>query len=281
MTWKVATADAIGGRAEQQDRVGAWQDTGNDAVLAVVADGVGGHRGGAQAAQIVLDTASEFWSRSPRPVAWPHDLLTEICLAAHERINAAGDGSDSDPASTCAILYADDKLAAWAHVGDSRIYHFREGKPVGRTKDHSVVQLLLDQGEIAESEMASHPDQNLILQSLGGDRAPKVSFDQVSIQPGDGFVLCSDGLWEMMQAGEMGAALSQQDLPAAALALAGEAARRGGARGDNVSIAMVSRVGRGVRRRRIPTAFRAAADVVRRFSALVAKPAGFGRSLRF
>ena len=244
MIWEAASADAIGGRSEQQDRVGVWRDPQAGVVLAVVADGMGGHEGGALAAQSVIDAADEVWARAARPASKPVELIASIIRVAHERINAVSEGSGKRPGSTCVVFYGDDKRTAWGHVGDSRIYHFRGGALVKRSRDHSMVQLLADRGEITEAQMATHPDQNLILQSLGGERDPRPDFDELPVAPGDAFVLCSDGLWEAVSAEEMGKALMHQPLPATAEALVDTAAQRRGPRSDNVSVALVRVAGR-------------------------------------
>lgn len=239
MTWDAASAHAIGGRSEQQDRVAVWRDPAAGAVLAAVADGMGGHEGGALAAQCVVDVAGELWQQARRPLAKPFDLLGDICRRAHARINESSRDAVKKAGSTCVLFYGDANQTAWAHVGDSRLYHFRGGALVGRSRDHSMVQLLVDQGELAEADMADHPDQNLILQSLGGDRDPRPDFDQLPVAADDAFVLCSDGLWEAVTPEEMFEALGRQPLGAAAESLVNTAARRRGKRSDNVSVALV------------------------------------------
>ncbi len=239
MNWEAAHADAIGGRSEQQDRGEIWFDRNGRAFLAIVADGMGGHEGGALAAQSVIDVAKELWESHRRPIERADELLSKICITAHVRINCAAKNARQKPGSTCAILYGDEHTVAWAHVGDSRIYHFRNGVMVGRSHDHSMVQLLVDQGKISEAEMATHPDQNLILQSIGGERDPKPEFGKATPASGDAFLLCSDGLWEAVTPGEMGKALLGKSLSAMATSLVTTAARRRGARSDNVTAALI------------------------------------------
>jgi serine/threonine protein phosphatase PrpC len=238
--WQFAAASAIGGRSEQQDRVAVLTDADSGTLIAVVAVGLGGHAGGAAAAQAVVDTVAEHWSASLKPATDPEALLRTICLAAHDRISGL-DGVDGH--STCALLYADATAAVLLHVGDSRIYRFRGAEAFDRTSDHSLVQLLLDRGEIAEEDMASHPDQNRLLQALGGERDPRPDVTRSDAASFDAFVLCSDGLWEAVSHDEMGAALSAEDLEAAARQLADTAAERRGERSDNVAVALVRRRG--------------------------------------
>jgi serine/threonine protein phosphatase PrpC len=95
-------------------------------------------------------------------------------------------------------LYIEDNQAWWAHVGDSRLYHFNRKKLLSRTKDHSIVQLLVDLERISEEEMATHPDQGRLLKGLGGDEPIKPDFGQATLHAGDSLLLCSDGFWEQI-----------------------------------------------------------------------------------
>src|SRR5690606_14507544 len=227
MDWEVAKAEAIGGRDEPQDRLEILSGR-NGRCLLVLADGLGGHRGGAQAAAAVVEAARALWPRqqaAPEPAA---DFLRALCAEAHRRIAAlAGDGDES-PHSTCVLLHLDAREAHWAHVGDSRLYHFRNGTLVERSRDHSVVQLLVDLGRIAEADMATHPDQNRLTQSLGAGTAPEPSLGSAAAAPGDAFLLCSDGLWESVSTDDMAAAVAGGALESAVRRLVARAVERGG-----------------------------------------------------
>ncbi len=244
MTWRIACADDIGGRAEQQDRVAIFQD--GDVALIVLADGLGGHAGGGQAAGAAVDAARDVWRRQAHPAGDPKRLLSEVCDAAHGSINALRGAALGDPRSTFVVLYVDDRTAAWAHIGDSRLYHFGGLDLKSRTRDHSMVQLLVDMDEAREDEMATHPDQSQLLQSLGGDDTPTPDFAFHPLAAGDGFVLASDGLWETVDRGEMARALAEADLAVAAQQLVDRAVRRSGSGGDNVSVALARYDGAGV-----------------------------------
>lgn len=244
MAWDVAKADAIGGREEQQDRVEVLSARGRH--LLVVADGLGGHRGGAAAAEAVVEAARALWPdqlRSPRP---PVEFLGALVTEAHLRINALSPDGKETPHSTCALLYLDERAAHWAHVGDSRIYHFRDHALVERSRDHSVVQLLVDMGRVAEADAATHPDQSRLTQSLGGGKTPEPSLGSAPIAPGDAYLLCTDGLWESVSTDDMAVALAAGALGTATRRLVASAAGRGGPAGDNISVAMarVARRGR-------------------------------------
>ncbi|MDJ0948654.1 MAG: serine/threonine-protein phosphatase [Alphaproteobacteria bacterium] len=245
MAWEIAKADHIGGREEQQDRAAAFRADGGAVCLLAVADGMGGHAGGATAAQAVVDSALDAWQAVRHPVRDPEAFLRGICADAHGRINRVGAKAGLAPRSACAMLYATEAGASWLSVGDTRLYHFRNGKLLSRSRDQSVVQMLVDMGKIAESEMADHPDQGRLLQSVGGEQAPDPEAGRTDLGGNDAFLLCSDGLWESMAVREMALGLAEPSLSAAAEALVRLAAERGGPAGDNVSVAM----GRALRHR--------------------------------
>ncbi len=237
---KIDTAytDHLGGRDEQQDAVAVFQRPDGDECLVVLADGMGGHAGGSLASRTVVETAERVW-RDTEPGAEPRDLLARVCQAAHEAINAAGEKQNLSPRSTCVLLHLRDGAATWAHVGDSRLYRFRDGALLGRTRDHSVVQMLLDMGKITEEEMGTHPDQNRLTQSLGGDTDPEPDFGSDEARSGDSYVLCSDGLWEMVKPDEMAAALGEKGFDKQPEAMAALAFERAGKHSDNISLALV------------------------------------------
>jgi serine/threonine protein phosphatase PrpC len=240
----VAKAEAIGGRDEQQDRVEVMAGRGGRHLL-VVADGLGGHKGGAAAAAAVVEAARALWPRQQATPEAPAAFLGALCAEAHRRIGALATDEDESPHSTCVLLHLDGREAHWAHVGDSRLYHFRDHALVERSQDHSVVQLLVDLGRIAEADMATHPDQNRLTQSLGGGKAPEPSLGSTTIEAGDAFLLCSDGLWESVDIDDMAAALATGALGAAARRLVAQAVKRGGPEGDNVSVAVARLARRG------------------------------------
>ncbi len=241
--WELAQAQTIGGRDEQQDRAILLSAPDGSACLLALADGMGGHRGGAAAAETVTEIARRTWAATPCPIGDPERFLERLSRAAHDAIAGLGlgpgHGRGPAPGSTAVFLYVDPQRAAWCHVGDSRLYLFRNGELIHRTKDHSLVQLLVDIGEVAEADMAYHPAQNRLMRSLGGGGdAPEPSCGQLDLTGGDAFLLCSDGVWETIFPDEMIEALAQDDLERAADGLAAMAEKRGGARGDNATVVL-------------------------------------------
>lgn len=189
----------IGHRRINQDRL-EWAQTPR-AVLMVLADGMGGHRSGEIAAQIAVQHIdSSFRRRAAPALDDPKGFLTKTLADAHRAINDYATlraiAIQDAPRTTCVACVIQDGVALWAHVGDSRLYHIRDGEAVTRTQDHSRVQLLLAAGAITPEEAAVHPQRNLVFNCLGGDLAPRIDVSPPArLEPGDVLALCSDGAW--------------------------------------------------------------------------------------
>jgi serine/threonine protein phosphatase PrpC len=241
MNWAIAKTDHIGGRSKQQDRVTTFSAPNGKIHLLVIADGMGGHKGGSLAAQMVIESAKTLWEESQQGfmVKTPQEFLQRICEKTHHEINQLGKKYDISPRSTCVLLYIHYRQAWWAHVGDSRLYHFRGQKLLYRSRDHSVVQLLADLGRIKEEEMATHPDQNRLFKGLGGNEPVTPDFGQAEVRPGDTLILCSDGFWEHVSPLIISGKLMQTDMPLKKQinSLLQEALDAGGSKGDNIAIA--------------------------------------------
>jgi len=248
MAWRFGTASVIGGRDEQQDRVDIIASPDGEGYLMVVADGMGGYHGGALAAQAVVDAAKHFFETAS--VADPLDSLGKLCAQSHQAVMDVDVQGTQPPGSTCVLLYLSADEAYWAHVGDSRLYHFRNGELLTRTLDHSMVQLLVSRGEMAEAEMANSPLHNQLYMRLGGKQQPNPEFGAAEAQQGDLFMLCSDGFWESIDPEEVGAVMAKNDLEAAGERLVQLARERGGDDGDNITVAM-AQLGRARRRFRL------------------------------
>ena len=255
LKWQAASAERIGGRNEQQDSVGFFLSRDGAASLLVVADGMGGHRGGSLASQTLLEIAERNWASCGGAPEDPKHFLEDLCQQAHSQINLRGREQDLEPHSTVVALIVRDAEAFWVHVGDSRLYHFRDQDLLGRTKDHSMVQVLVEAGEVTEEEMATHPDQNKLLRSIGGEDPPKTTHGNAALRPEDRFLLCSDGFWETITADEMAGALAERRLDESLAHLADLAAERGGVKGDNIAVTAVRPLEMGPTRRfRMPVA---------------------------
>jgi PPM family protein phosphatase len=237
MTWTTGEASVIGGRKEQQDRVAIHSSDDGQRHLLALADGMGGHRAGALAAQVVIDTAASHFSG--QAVADPQVFLENLCDEAHSGIRALSEDEMLSPGSTCAFLYLSGPEAYWAHVGDSRLYHFRDGKLLNRTSDHSVLQLMLAQGDIEENSDAARTFQNQLYRRLGGMEQPEPDFGATAVEPGDLFVLSSDGFWQAVAAEQIIRELEQSDtLQNGAEELVQFALRQSEKECDNISVAL-------------------------------------------
>jgi len=237
MSWQFSLASDIGGRTEQQDCLDKVSLNGSDSHLVIVADGMGGHRDGALAARTVIDTARQHLSEDK--LADPRAFLKSLCLESHQAINELGGDEQRSPGSTCILLYVNGPEAYWAHVGDSRLYHFRNGELLNRTQDHSVAQLMVEQGRMSEADVAGNPLQNQLYMRLGGDKTPQPEFGASEIEADDIFMLCSDGFWSYITPEEAVSTLKtlppDEDSAAHLVAIARE---RGGSSGDNISLAL-------------------------------------------
>jgi serine/threonine protein phosphatase PrpC len=187
----------IGGREENQDRVLVVAD--DDAALVVVIDGMGGHADGARAAEVASETIGQAFEQTPHPVFDPQGFLHLAIGQAHQDLVALGSGRSVEvrPRATCVTCLVQDGGAYWGHVGDSRIYLLRNGQILERTRDHSHVELLLQEGLITEEEILDHPMRNFVECCLGGDiMLPGMNItSHKKLLPGDTLLACSDGFW--------------------------------------------------------------------------------------
>lgn len=245
MPWQFDLASDIGARAEQQDRVAVLPVPGrDDAYLVVLADGMGGQQQGAEAAQAVVDAA-----RAAIALFGDGDtaagLLRALCLAADRAVRAIGRASGSDPGSTCALLYLDGREAYWAHVGDSRLYHFDDQRLLFRTADHSVAELLAGH----DGDTAEAPRDSRLYMCLGGRNRVEPEIGSAAVGARDWFLLCSDGLWSQLEDGDLLQAASAERSQGGAAHMATLARQRAGTASDNVSLVLARQRPEGLLRR--------------------------------
>ncbi|WP_026225014.1 PP2C family protein-serine/threonine phosphatase [Methyloversatilis thermotolerans] len=237
-------AQHIGDRKEQQDRAAVFPHGRHKGMLmAVLADGMGGHSGGAMAAeQVVLKARENFDSFAPSQET-PHDLLRSVIEEAHVVIKLTRFTSEQDPHSTACVMMMNAGRADWAHCGDSRIYHYRNDRLVSCSKDHSLVGELMRQGKLDEEGAKSHPQRNLLLHCLGAQKEPVIDYGCAeTLVDGDSFVLCSDGLWAYFSDEELGGVLAVYSARESAEILIKRARDRGRPGGDNVSLIVLKLV---------------------------------------
>ena len=233
-----------GDRKEQQDRVALLpHPRGGGVALAVVADGMGGHTGGALAAQQVIHTASNNLEQFSARSECPRQMLEASLREAHLLIKASRFINEKDPHSTAVMLLLQPGKVSWAHCGDSRMYRFRGDRPLLHTVDHSYVEQLVAKGRITPEQALVHPNRNILITSLGGNEAPQVDFGQADdLVGGDAFLLCSDGLWGYFGATELGGVIAAYTAREAAEVLIDRARSRARGDGDNISVAIIKLV---------------------------------------
>lgn len=230
-----------GDRKEQQDRVAILAHSRRRGVaLAVVADGMGGHTGGALAAEQVVHTAKTNLDQFSAIDENPELMLQNSMREAHTMIKASRFMNEMDPHSTAVMLLLQPGRITWGHCGDSRIYRFRGPDLLERSVDHSYVEYLVSSGKITPEQAQVHPNRNVLLASLGGQDDPKVTVGETTdLAPGDAFVLCSDGLWAYFDDAELGKLVAQHSARQACEILIEKARRRAKGGGDNLSLAIV------------------------------------------
>jgi serine/threonine protein phosphatase PrpC len=142
------------------------------------------------------------------------------------------------PRATCVVCLIQDGAAYWAHIGDSRIYLLRNSEVFERTRDHSHVELLLQEGLITENEIAGHPMRNYVECCLGGDFVlPGMTVtNRRRLEPGDRLLVCSDGFWSGLDDEEIGLlGAGEGELAEELRQLAEQAVNYGGSNADNTS----------------------------------------------
>ncbi len=230
-----------GGRANNEDRTTYCYS--RDALLMVVADGMGGHHYGEIAAQIAVQTLADAFQRDARPsLADPFRLLQKGMTNAHHAIldYAARHKLKDTPRTTCVACIVQDNIAYWAHAGDSRLYLFREGRLIAQTRDHSRIRLLIEEGIITEAQAHFHPDRNKIYSCLGSPTPPEIEFSRKTpLNHGDIVLLSTDGLWSEMPGDVMAAFLNGANLLQAVPTLLNQAETGAGSHGDNLSVVAV------------------------------------------
>ena len=182
-----------------------WPD--QSGVLAVVADGIGGNRSGEIASKIAVDTFAELLEQPlPQDVSEQHELLLKQCYKADERIREKAYQSFKTLGMGTTIVAAIITPTTCIHVyaGDSRFYHFRQGKLQYQTADHTLVRVLVEIGRIKPEDIPTHPMRAVLNSCLGGKNAegnfsldPKWQAENppvIEVESGDLFLLCSDGL---------------------------------------------------------------------------------------
>jgi PPM family protein phosphatase len=223
----------VGGRSD----VGLHRHNNQDSMYAgprllAVADGIGGAAGGEVASRLTIEA---LVSLDTDLVADPAAALQVGAVAADLSIR---DTATHDPlldgmGTTLTAILATDDAVTLGHIGDSRAYRLRAGELVQLTRDHTLVQSLVDEGQITEEEALTHPRRSWIMRALDGRGQPELDITTLELQPGDRYLVCSDGLSSYVEVPAITAALATPDPQTAADRLLDLALRAGGP--DNIS----------------------------------------------
>lgn len=227
-----------GKRPANEDRIA--YSYSRDALLMVVADGMGGHLHGEVAAQIAVQFITEAFQREARPLLKDPFLFLSGALgnAHHAILDYAADRFLPEaPRTTCVACVVQDSIAYWAHTGDSRLYAVRGGRIIAQTRDHSRVQRMVEDGLLSPEEALRHPARNRIYSCLGGVSQPQIDFSKKTpLMAGDLLLLCTDGLWGPLAADAIEHALAEGNVLQAVPRLLDQAEADGGDNADNLSV---------------------------------------------
>lgn len=232
MKFSVFQVSRKGGRLKNEDRMGYCYT--RESGLFVLADGMGGHPEGEVAAQLALQTVAAFYQREARPLVKDvRNFLSSSLIAAHTQImKYAGNKAMLDtPRTTIVAALVQGNSATWIHCGDSRLYVVRDGQMLLRTRDHS-------HAERPKANAGNQPvNRNMLLTCLGSPGLPVFDISTpLMLQQGDRILLCSDGLWGVLDDMQIVHALSTRAVADAVPDLAEMALRRGGPQSDNVTL---------------------------------------------
>lgn len=241
MKYKLGSVTRIGNRKQNEDSYGSFSN--GHAVVMVVADGMGGHSGGKLASELLVkEVVSQFKNESGR-VADPVVFLRRVLLCAHEEINRSGAAQNPpiQPRTTGVICLVQNGHAWWAHLGDSRLYMFRHGELIFRSRDHSRVEELIQQGLITSKQALTHPQRNQVTRCLGGpDPLTTITISkEVPMQMGDRILLCTDGLWNALRSKRILELVNGEHMDDIASNLASEAEALSMPHADNITIVLM------------------------------------------
>ena len=202
-----------GSRTVNEDCVGS-SILGEESLFAV-ADGLGGHWGGEIASGLAIACTEEiFQTVQERSLS---EQLAVCFQYAQDKLleRQEEEGKPGEIKTTLVLFVQNQKQAAWGHIGDSRLYYFKKHRLKMRTYDHSVPQMLVDTGQLRETEIRNHPDRNRILRVLGTPwEEPRYELSEpMPLKSGDRFLLCTDGFWELITEKQMTACLRKANTP--------------------------------------------------------------------
>lgn len=184
----------IGGRSYNEDYAGIKQSESD--ALYIVADGLGGYQHSEMASECVVNTMEEAFP--PEDFSEADKWLENILEKANSEVMSLQEENRTSIRSTVVALLINGDKANWAHIGDSRLYYVHNCSIKCVTEDHSVAFKKYKAGEITYDEIPRDEDQSRLLRAIGSERN-KPEFGECSLDKADGFMLCSDGMWEYIK----------------------------------------------------------------------------------
>ncbi|WP_342118798.1 PP2C family protein-serine/threonine phosphatase [Pseudoduganella sp. OTU4001] len=205
----VAEVSSVGGRSSNQDAIGRAER--GELACFVVSDGAGGHEGGEVAARTVVQSVLSTFGEKPGFSADATPAMVAeaaIAVARSKKQRPALQGMSATVA--LALVDRAGAQATWAHMGDTRIYLFRAGRLLQATRDHSMVQQMIDSGLAAGADPRSHPKRNVLYAAIGTDNEVQPAVQPpLALLAGDAILICTDGLWEWVAEPQMEMLLAQ------------------------------------------------------------------------
>jgi len=240
MLYKYASLSEIGlKRLDNEDSCGVFNF--EEGLLAVVCDGLGGNKAGEVASQLTVNTIKEVFSKLKN-----FDYLERIkqaILNANSAVleKASKSSQLSGMATTVDVLFLSSDAAYWGHIGDSRIYNLKNNKLKQMTKDHSLVQKLVDEGYLTLREAEHHPNRNIIMRALGDNQHIEIDLSKLKLNAKDEykFFLCTDGVTGVITDAELQEKLKLKDLNTISGRLSKKIIERGAP--DNYTFIIISK----------------------------------------
>lgn len=203
MKLEIAALSKQGGRSHNEDACGYW--TSDAGCCWVASDGAGGHGGGDVAAKTVVSNILRDFAACP---AVAPERISDLILRANQAVllEQATSQATRNMRATAAVLEIDNvtETATWGHIGDTRIYVFRGCRVLFQSRDHSVMQTMVDAGFGDAALLRTHPQRSVLLAALGtAEEIRPAVHETVALRDGDVFLLCTDGLWEYVDEAAM------------------------------------------------------------------------------
>ncbi len=209
---KTALLSKPGGRKYNEDYCGYLEQNGYGCYI--LADGLGGHRGGAYASRVTVEKVLEAFSDGPG--ISPDHLSSYLEKARYSFLEAQKqDSSLKNMKATVVVVLSNENKIFWGHIGDTRLYLFRANKLSFQTKDHSVPYHLYSLGEITFDQIRFHEDRNRLTRAFDGGDISRFTFapEAMNLKRGDAILLCTDGFWEYVLEEEMQSDLTRSAEP--------------------------------------------------------------------